>query len=640
MSSGLREWLVRLALLIGSPVLFLGLSESALRLAGYGFEASFLIDGPGPGLLATNPKYGWRFFPRQIARTPVPALIRQDKPAGVTRVVVLGESAAMGFPDPLYSFAHQMVQPNLEVVNAAMTAINSHVIRDIASDCTRLHPDWVILYMGNNEVVGPGRLEAFGGWVKSFRLGQLLDSIAARLRPPPGHWRGMERLSARKIPHNDPQLENIYSSFRDNLRAIIRIARASGARVIVSTVAVNLRDSPPFAGEEALKAYLAGDYARARDWDELRFRADSPINRIIREETRSQNVLLLDAEQIVTADHTSFYEHVHLKPEANRKIAAGLLALMGRGKELPVTWDPWDLHRMERTIFALMQRPPFTFQPGYRTQQASIRPPSIRPGLPEPRTLLARERRAEILAELKDWKGAAGEYHELIAQLPMVKTWHSGLAEARLNLGQIDQAKAAYEAALALDPGFAAAHIGLGTVLAAQGQLQAAEERFRHAIEIDPSLPQGHNNLGRLYAARGSLPQAAESYRAALRANPEFAMGHYNLGSALAGMSHISDAIHHLEEATRLDSEFAPAHYDLGILYARSGRVMEAIERYQRTLAIDPRQANALNNWGAALARQGQRKEAIVRFEEALRVDPHHAEAKRNLAAVRSLNGH
>jgi hypothetical protein len=42
-----------------------------------------------------------------------------------------------------------------EVHTAAMVAINSHAIREIAADCAEHDPDLFILYMGNNEVVGP-----------------------------------------------------------------------------------------------------------------------------------------------------------------------------------------------------------------------------------------------------------------------------------------------------------------------------------------------------------------------------------------------------------------------------------------------------------------------------------------------------
>ena len=36
-----------------------------------------------------------------------------------------------------------------------MTAIDSHVTVEIARDCTAHQPDLFIVYLGNNEVVGP-----------------------------------------------------------------------------------------------------------------------------------------------------------------------------------------------------------------------------------------------------------------------------------------------------------------------------------------------------------------------------------------------------------------------------------------------------------------------------------------------------
>jgi hypothetical protein len=72
------------------------------------------------------------------------------------------------------------------VVNAAMTAINSHSVREIASECAALKPHAFVIYMGNNEIVGPyGPSTVFGAfsgnlaliraqlWATSLRAGQL-----------------------------------------------------------------------------------------------------------------------------------------------------------------------------------------------------------------------------------------------------------------------------------------------------------------------------------------------------------------------------------------------------------------------------------------------------------------------------------
>jgi hypothetical protein len=50
-----------------------------------------------------------------------------------------------------------------EVVNVAVTAINSHVILPIARECAQHQGDLWIVYMGNNEMVGPfGAATVFG----------------------------------------------------------------------------------------------------------------------------------------------------------------------------------------------------------------------------------------------------------------------------------------------------------------------------------------------------------------------------------------------------------------------------------------------------------------------------------------------
>jgi hypothetical protein len=78
-----------------------------------------------------------------------------------------------------------------EVINTALVAINSHVILEIAKDCAKYKPDLFIVYMGNNEVIGPfGPGTVFSSFSPSLSLirasikfkatktGQLLDLIA------------------------------------------------------------------------------------------------------------------------------------------------------------------------------------------------------------------------------------------------------------------------------------------------------------------------------------------------------------------------------------------------------------------------------------------------------------------------------
>ena len=69
----------------------------------------------------------------------------------------------MGMPNPAFSFGrilevmlHERYPGcRFEVVNTSMTAINSHAILEIARDCSSQGGDLFVIYMGNNEVVGP-----------------------------------------------------------------------------------------------------------------------------------------------------------------------------------------------------------------------------------------------------------------------------------------------------------------------------------------------------------------------------------------------------------------------------------------------------------------------------------------------------
>ena len=51
----------------------------------------------------------------------------------------------------------------------------------------------------------------------------------------------------KQVRESSPLMKYAYANFEKNLRDTVEIARRSGARVIVSTVATNLKDCGPFS---------------------------------------------------------------------------------------------------------------------------------------------------------------------------------------------------------------------------------------------------------------------------------------------------------------------------------------------------------------------------------------------------------
>ena len=270
MTGAVRHRINLIVTAIALPVLLISLFEVGLRVVGYGSESDFFVEIPGQDALTTNPNFARQFFPPALARLPSPLRVRFDKPDSVTRVVVLGGSAAMGEPDPSFSFSRFLdvmlsrVYPDrsFEVVNASMATINSHVVRVIASELYKIQPDYVLIYMGNNEVVGPfGAGTVFGTYspsltlirlgiyLRTFRIGQLLENAARWVSEHTQfvtEGQGMAAFRDQYVQALDPRMAVIYDHFRENLGDIVALSESSGARVIVSTVGTNLVDHAPF----------------------------------------------------------------------------------------------------------------------------------------------------------------------------------------------------------------------------------------------------------------------------------------------------------------------------------------------------------------------------------------------------------
>src|SRR5262245_16195367 len=387
--TGWRKWMFRSAVMILVPGFIVLLLEITLRLFGYGYSTSFFLKMKDGTTYTANRYFGWQFFSRETSTYPHPLLMPAEKQAGTLRIFILGESAALGTPAPAFGFGRilevmlrqQYPEQRFEVINAAMRGVDSNIILPIARECAQHQPDLFLVYMGNNEAIGryapePDsrnlrsnlRLLRAEQRIKRTRSCQWLESINRKLfARPEKKAQDMEFFRKHRLASDDPHRESIYKNFQANLRDICRAARESQAKVIVSTVAVNLKDFPPFgslhradladvqkAGWESAYAqgasaeaagkfeaaipsfleaariddhfaelhfrlgrcYLASGqidkaqerYQRARDWDALQFRTDNRLNQLIRDATSSRSadgVVLVDMEQALenTSEH-------------------------------------------------------------------------------------------------------------------------------------------------------------------------------------------------------------------------------------------------------------------------------------------------------------------------------------------------
>jgi len=273
-----KIWAFRLTAFIIIPLVLVTTLELGLRAVGYGYKTPAIVKSNiiGRQVCHYNLEFGWRFLPRLLSRDFSSFAFEPEKSPQTYRIFVMGASAAAGIPNPLYNFGRfleimlqdRYPQTIFEVVTVATPAINSHAVLPIAKDCARYDPDMFIVYLGNNEVVGPfGAGTIFSPLapnlslirahlaVKTTKTGQLLEALLNRLNFKTELNRDRKTMNLEKmylenqVRYDSDGLKQVYSHYEKNLKDIVKAGRKAGAKVIVSNVGCNLKDSPPFASQ-------------------------------------------------------------------------------------------------------------------------------------------------------------------------------------------------------------------------------------------------------------------------------------------------------------------------------------------------------------------------------------------------------
>lgn len=675
-----RRWFCLVALL--SPLLLCGLAEFGLRLAGFGYVTSFFLPAreEGRAVLVENPRFGWRFFPAAVARSPQPLSLPAQKPPGILRIFVLGESAAMGDPEPAYGFARQLERllqarhpdRKIEVVNAAMTAINSHVIREIARDCASQAGDVWLIYEGNNEVVGPfGAGTVFGrpapslaavrailAW-RTTRLGQLLNALIQRARGPV-EWEGMEMFLQQQVRRDDPRLGRVYQSFAANLGGIVALGRQSGVKVLVATVPVNLRDCPPFGS-----LHRAGlDAAARRDWGqwfargvkaetERRFadalaayqqaaQYDADFAELAFRRARCE--LALDQTAVAQADFRLARDLDTLRFRADSRLNE-IIRQTAAAQRVPLVDAEAELARQSQAGLPgdnlFYDHVHLNFAGNYAAAAlfaAAVEKALFGSAPPGSKVWLAESEVGRRLAFTDFDRERVGEEMRARLRQPPFSSqinfperdeqWQQRLAALRALPTKF---LPDYRAAVALAPDDWVLHAHFGRLLEAAGDASGATAQWQEVRRLLPHEPDAWFHLGDLAYSAARYAAADGLFREALKRRPDATEALNGLGLADAALGRTQEAAREFETALRLKPRFTAARVNLALLLAKGGHTDRALAQYREALRLDTNNVGARIDLAKLLAGQGRTDEAIALYAEAVRLKPDNAVAQFNL---------
>lgn len=148
-------------------------------------------------------------------------------------------------------------------------------------------------------------------------------------------------------------------------------------------------------------------------------------------------------------------------------------------------------------------------------------------------------------------------------------------------LKRLDQAVAAYEAALALAPDDVRVLRALGYLHGERGEREAAEGYLRRALALGPDAV-GWFNLGYLLDQSGRREEAIAAFGEATRLDPRLDRAWYGLGLAHAASGQHEAAVAALEQAAQLEPRNPHIWYALGMAQHHAGAPdkVEAVARH------------------------------------------------------------
>jgi len=607
----------------------------------------------------------------------------------------------MGTPEPAFCFGRMLQvmlqekypQVNFEVINAGMTAINSHVVLEIAKDFAQHQPDLFVVYLGNNEVVGPYgagtvltplsenlSLIRAGIALKATRLGQLVSHLSESIGKTntPQVWRGMEMFLEKQVRADDPDLEFVYSHFERNLQDIIRTVRKEGAEIIICTPGSNLKDSAPFGSLH--RADLGK--SKKQKWDEI-------------------------YRQAVAFEQSGNYAEAierYLSTAQIDNTFADLQFRLGR-----CYWAMGEYEKAKQRYVQARHFDTLRFRPDTRIDEiirsaAADRAPEgvylvdtvkdLEKNSPHETTgnelfyehvhlnfkgnyLVARAVFEQAERIFPEWikklgvEGAEPASEADCARHLVYTDWNRCLIDRTLIYKYLE--KPPFTNQLDHDRQIARLSQQLKTQFSPE-DYQKYDELYRKAIKrmpldwllrsryaellslglkdyhgaleqflfISKCFPHYYNvytGLGSVYMNVGNFEAAASNFLKALELNPVNVLSNYQLGYTYQQLGRDDEAMEYYSKVIGLRPEYINASKELGFLQYKHGRVNEAIRTYRRGLHFTPRSADLHYNLGVIFIKEGRNNEAVKELRIVLELEPDSARSNAIRRQLKTIVG-
>lgn len=241
-----------------------------------------------------------------------------------------------------------------------------------------------------------------------------------------------------------------------------------------------------------------------------------------------------------------------------------------------------------------------------------------------------------VVAELRAGRAEAAEAKALALTRahPDSALAFNLLATARTERGRTAEARASFEAGLALAPDYAELRVGLGRLLVETGETAAGVRHLEAALARLPAHPPGQLALGKGLAQLGRKDEAEAALRRAVAADGRYLEAYLALAHYLMETGNPAAAEEVLESALAAGHDRAIIRVRLAEAQAKQGRTETARAGFDAAIAAEPGFALAYSLRGMLLQTLGEFAAAEADFRQAIALEPRNGEHYRTMLAT------
>jgi tetratricopeptide (TPR) repeat protein len=244
--------------------------------------------------------------------------------------------------------------------------------------------------------------------------------------------------------------------------------------------------------------------------------------------------------------------------------------------------------------------------------------------------------------ELGDCQNALAAYEQAISLDDRCVEAYCGRGNVRRYLGDYEGSREDFELAVNLAPQYGIAYIGRGLASSLQHGFDAqtiADFRSGRSLLAQPQTAIDFVMRGTAGAQLGNPEAAIADYSTALRINPQSVIAYNNRGNLRRNLGDREGAIEDFTAVLTIDPTSAVAYNNRAIVYSDLERYAEAITDYTKAIELKPDFASAYNNRGNAYSDLGEYPQAVADYNRSLEIQPTFAIAYSNRGNVSRLQG-